>query len=303
MGIEPVGAVTSYAYPLGENFMITLFNELLKAMDGERLLENTEKLWKIELGQCHRNYREAAKFTERLMQESGLKQVERIGFPADGKTDYSDKTMPLAWDATMGRLTVLHSSSQFENPVVADFHRHPFHLARGSVSTPPGGIVTRLITEEQLFGGCETANAMVITNPETRPRADLYARLCDLGALGVVNIGCKADTRRPTQSIGSTVSRMDRSGTSLPMTGRSSGSASARGRATRCARRRERATSWCASSPTAACTKTKWTWSPGFSRAATRARYGRWPTSTSRWPTTIPPVSSPGSRSPARFRR
>ena len=28
---------------------------------------------------------------------------------------------------------------------------------------------------------------MVITNPETRPRADLYPRICDLGALGVVN--------------------------------------------------------------------------------------------------------------------
>jgi aminoglycoside 3-N-acetyltransferase len=167
--------------------MIKLFNELLKVIDGERLLANTEKLWKIELGQCHRNCREAAKFTERLMQESGLKQVERIAFPADGKTSYGDKTMPLAWDATMGRLTVIHPSASFENPVVADFSRHPFHLARGSVSTPPGGIVTRLITEEQLFGGCEAANAMVIPNPETRPRADLYARLCDLGALGVVN--------------------------------------------------------------------------------------------------------------------
>ncbi len=121
------------------------------------------------------------------MTESGLKHVERIGFPADGKTSYGDKTMPLAWDATMGRLTVLQPSAPFENPVVADFHRHPFHLVRGSVSTPPGGIVTRLITEEQLFGGAEPANAMVIPNPETRPRAELYARLCDLGALGIVN--------------------------------------------------------------------------------------------------------------------
>ena len=49
---------------------------------------------------------------------------------------------------------------------------------------------------------------------------------------------------------------------SSPMTGRSSGSASARAQATRCAQRRGRAKSWCASSPTAACTKMKWTWSP-----------------------------------------
>jgi aminoglycoside 3-N-acetyltransferase len=167
--------------------MITLFNELLKAIDGEWLLENTEKLWKIELGQCHRHCREAAKFTEQLMSDSGLKQVERIVFPADGRTSYQDKTTPLAWDATLGRLTVVRSPIPFENPVVADFHRHPFHLIRGSVSTPPGGVLTRLITEEQLFGGCETANAMVISNPETRPRGEIYARLCDLGALGIVN--------------------------------------------------------------------------------------------------------------------
>ena len=171
----------------GENLMITLFNEMLKAIDGEWLLENTEKLWKIELGQCHRHYREAAKFAEQLMRESGLKQVERIVFPADGKTSYGDKTMPLAWEAAMGRLTVVNSPIPFENPVVADFHRHPFHLIRGSVSTPPGGVVTRLITEEQFFGGCETANAMVISNPETRPRGELYARVCDLGALGIVS--------------------------------------------------------------------------------------------------------------------
>ena len=167
--------------------MLELFDTILKFVDQKWLLENTEKLWKKEFGQCFKNYREAARFTEKLMIESNIKNVERITFPADGKTTYQDKTMPLAWDATCGKLTVLKSSLAFEDPVVADFKRHPFHLIKGSVSTPSEGIITRLITEEQLFGGYDAKNAMVITNSNTSPRKEIYSAACDFGALGIVN--------------------------------------------------------------------------------------------------------------------
>lgn len=43
------------------------------------------------------------------MKEAGLENVEKIPFPADGKTGYQDKISPLAWDATCGRLTITKS--------------------------------------------------------------------------------------------------------------------------------------------------------------------------------------------------
>ncbi|MBI3920025.1 MAG: AAC(3) family N-acetyltransferase [Armatimonadetes bacterium] len=166
--------------------MKDLFSAIRNLVDVRWLMDNTEALWRKELGQRFSDYRSAALFTEQLMKESGLESVERLVFPADGKTAYQDKTMPLAWEATRGRLTVMKAPVPFENKVVADYERHPFHLIKGSVSTPPEGITTRLITEEQLFGGANARNAIVMLNPETKPRHQIYSAVCDLGALGLV---------------------------------------------------------------------------------------------------------------------
>ena len=51
----------------------------------------------------------------------------------------------------MGRLTVTKSEIPFDEPVVADYERHPFHLIKGSTGTPEGGIKARLLTEEQVL--------------------------------------------------------------------------------------------------------------------------------------------------------
>lgn len=167
--------------------MSNMIQQLRDEVDVEWMLDRTEQLWRKERGQCCGNYREAAIFIEELMGESGLDRVERIPFPADGKTSFQDKTMPMAWEATCGKLTVRGARVPFGDPVVADYQRHPFHLIRGSTSTPPEGVLTRLITEEQLFGGEDTQNVMVITDPDTSARREIYTAACDLGALGIVS--------------------------------------------------------------------------------------------------------------------
>lgn len=164
-----------------------LFDALARELDFPWMMANTEALWKIELGHTYRDHRRSARFVERLLRQSGLARVERIALPADGKTTFQDKAMPLAWDATVARLTVTKSPLDFDDPVVADFRRHPFHLIRGSVSAPKGGTVVRLITEEQMFAGHDARGAMVISCPETRASGAFIRAVCDLGALGFVN--------------------------------------------------------------------------------------------------------------------
>lgn len=163
------------------------FSKVLGQLDMEWILSNTERLWKIELGQCFRHYRQAALFAETLLRESGVERVERIVVPADGRTTCLDRTMPLAWDATRGTLTVKQSRVAFDDPVIASYERHPFHLAKGSVSTPPGGITTRLITEQQMYTGEDARGAMVLLEPDAFPSGATFRALGDFGALGFVN--------------------------------------------------------------------------------------------------------------------
>ena len=154
-------------------------------IDTAWLLEHTEALWRLELPQTFASHRAAAQYAEGLLREAGLQRVERIAFPADGSTTYLDMTMPMAWEATHGKLTVLRSPVRFADPVVADYARHPFHLVCGSVSTPPEGQTVRLVTEDQLLSGCDARGALVMLEAETRPR-ELLSRLLDLGAAGYV---------------------------------------------------------------------------------------------------------------------
>jgi aminoglycoside 3-N-acetyltransferase len=162
-----------------------LLKQILSSIDMPWLLQHTEALWRLELDQTFAAYRAAAKYAEELCREAGLERVERIAFPADGATTYQDMTMPMAWEATRGKLTILRSPQPFRDPVVADYQRHPFHLVCGSVSTPPEGRTVRLITEEQLLSGEDARGTLVLLNADTRPR-DLLPRLLNLGAIGYV---------------------------------------------------------------------------------------------------------------------
>ena len=166
--------------------MKKLFEKILKEVEPRRLMQNTARLLEIEKGQTFEHYRQAAEFTAGLIKAAGIENCEIINFPADGKTVYQDKRMPLAWNASFGRLTIKQSSLKFDDPVIADFARHPFHLVKGSVSTPKKGLQVRIITETQLFSGEDAKGCLVVANPLTPPMPKLLAAALDLGAIGLV---------------------------------------------------------------------------------------------------------------------
>jgi aminoglycoside 3-N-acetyltransferase len=164
-----------------------LYRKILGLIDEKYLTDNIEKLWKTEIGQTFKDYHNAAELTFSLMKEAGLSKVEKITFPADGKTDYQDKVSPLAWDATYGKMTILKSPVALQDNVVADYQRHPFHLIKGSVSTPPEGLNVRLITLEQISHGQDARNTLVILDTDTLPRDAVVRYILDSGALGWVS--------------------------------------------------------------------------------------------------------------------
>ena len=90
--------------------------------------------------------------------------------------------MPIAWDATVGRLTLCDP----EQTVVADYAAMPFSLIKGSVATKEGGEILRIITEDQLLAGEEAENALVLLNTGTSPRSQALSAALDLGARGII---------------------------------------------------------------------------------------------------------------------
>ena len=178
--------------------MKKLYDDFLGRVDGGALFRRAVELAAIEIGQTTPCHLRAAEYVIRELEKAGIPGIERIDFPADGVTTCQDKTMPLAWDATIGRLSDVergtaewvpvsqHGRADVSDGVFADFARHPFHLVKGSVATPPGGIVTRVISEPQLLAGEDARGAMVMLEPMTRATAPAIRTLLDLGALGFI---------------------------------------------------------------------------------------------------------------------
>ena len=162
--------------------MKSFYEQLKSNMNPAGILEEMKTLTAIEMGQTFRHYHQSVDYIMDLMKQKGIPNAEKLEYPADGVTSYEDKGMPIAWDATVGRLTLCDP----EQTVVADYAAMPFSLIKGSVATKEGGEILRIITEDQLLAGEEAENALVLLNTGTSPRSQALSAALDLGARGII---------------------------------------------------------------------------------------------------------------------
>ena len=178
--------------------MRKLYDEFLSLIDGGAIYERTLKLAALEQHQTTPYHHIVADLVLDELKKAGIPNAERIDIVADGKTAYQDKVMPLAWDATVGRLIMTTTAKNKwvpvsmrgmkleEDPVIADFNRHPFHLVKGSTATPPGGIVAKVMNEAQFLAGDDPRGAMIMLEPTTRAGKGILKPILDQGALGFI---------------------------------------------------------------------------------------------------------------------
>jgi len=166
--------------------MKELLKKLYAEADIDFLIKEGIALTDIEFKQTFREYRKSAEYTYDLLLREGIR-AELLTFPADGKTAYQDFRTPLAWEATLGRLTVTASPVPFAEPVIADYERHPFHLIKGSTSTPAEGIQAPLLTEEQVLAGADATGAMVLFPSGKFARSGSITPMLDRGAIGFIS--------------------------------------------------------------------------------------------------------------------
>jgi hypothetical protein len=90
-------------------------------------------------------FRATAEYLQSQLAAHGIRDVEVLGFPADGKTQAGFWTMPLAWDAEEATLEVAVPAFSPAQRMLADYRRFPHSLCAGSGSTPAGGQEAELV--------------------------------------------------------------------------------------------------------------------------------------------------------------
>jgi len=168
--------------------MKELYTQIRSQLDAEKLYRDMADLYRLESGQTFSCYRAAAQKALDILKETGIPNAEIISCPADGKTAYQDKITPMGWDATTGKLTILHGPMLEPGLVAADFQEHPFHLIKGSVGTKPGGEIVRILTYEQMLAAGDVSDAMVMIPPGMGPRfQSALVVMLDLGVRGMIS--------------------------------------------------------------------------------------------------------------------
>ena len=164
--------------------MNTYLNAFLTEIDEKFLKDHTFALMQKELPQTNSANHEAADYIYELLKENGF-DAERINFVSDGKTVCQDKIMPICWEATYGRLTIM--SEWNGDRVIADYEKEPFSLIRCSVETPEEGLTARMITWEQMMNGVDATGAFVTVPQGTLPTDKVLIPILDAGGIGLIN--------------------------------------------------------------------------------------------------------------------
>lgn len=162
--------------------VISLFRNFHQLIRKEELLSRLQTLSGLEYPQTSPAQERAAEYTFELLKKDDFFQAELLKFPADGKTVFHDKIMPLCWDISKGKLSLLSTGE-----ILADYEQNSFAVVSGSTATPPEGINTKIITESQMLAGEDPTGALIMLPPSTRPCNTVLRPLLDLGAIGFVS--------------------------------------------------------------------------------------------------------------------
>lgn len=174
-----------------------LYDRLAANVDENRLWQDMKDVTEKELGQTFTHYRLAAECALKKMKEAGISECKLLELPADGESVFLDKTMPLAWDVTKGKLSVISGNGFEEGEELANYEKHPFSIVKGSVATKEGGEKLKVVTEKDFLAGKDVNNALVLLEQSTWPRAHILNPVLDKGGRGLISCFSKGAERFP----------------------------------------------------------------------------------------------------------
>ncbi|MBR5139857.1 MAG: AAC(3) family N-acetyltransferase [Clostridia bacterium] len=171
---------------MSEKRFISQMKEIAARLDMDFVMKECAALTDIEFPQTFKARENSTKYVESLLRKEGFDGIEVVDFPADGKTTYQDKRMPISWDVSHAKLTLLSNVPGLERKVIADYNEHPFSIVWGSVSTPEGGKSVRIIPESEVYHGEDARGALILLETDNRCWSEVISPLLDLGAVGFI---------------------------------------------------------------------------------------------------------------------
>lgn len=154
----------------------------------DELMTVMRETWETDRWFTFPKFEETARNLSRTMEEAGLRQIEIVNPPADGKTQFGYWTMPLAWDAKQARLEIIDPKPDPKFRVLADFQETPTSLGMWSGPTPPGGLTTEVVdvadAGAEAIAKMDLQGKLVLTSKNP---AGLKWALVKAGAAGAIN--------------------------------------------------------------------------------------------------------------------
>jgi hypothetical protein len=126
-------------------------------------------------------FQETAEYLKLAMTEAGLQNVEVLGAPADGVTQFGFWTEPLAWEVKEARLELTGDDVPAEFRVLADYDKVPASLGMWSGPTPAEGVTAEIVEWNEK---ADMRGKLVLTRQNP---ANLKWNLVKKGVLGAIN--------------------------------------------------------------------------------------------------------------------
>ncbi len=169
--------------------------------DEQLALRRMTALWQeLRWNSTERVQTQAARLAT-WMRNDGLQDVEVLGFPADGVSNFGGWRMPLCWSPRESRLEIVAPAGA--TGLVADYRKEPLSLVMYSASTRAGGVEADLVLCKPARIPASRVKGRIVLFDDA-PDRDAVRRARLAGALGFVTdampeykgIRTSADTAR-----------------------------------------------------------------------------------------------------------
>ena len=154
------------------------------SINAEFLKKHTVALMERELPQTTPAICDAANYIYELLKDNGF-DAELVKFNSDGETVCYDSIIPMAWDVSYAKLSVV--SDWDGDRVIADYEKEPFAVVRYSVSTPPEGVTVRLVEWDKMMAGEDVNGAFVLVSNDRFVTANSLIPMLERGAIGFIS--------------------------------------------------------------------------------------------------------------------
>ena len=186
-----------YAVPPPSISLDEIVDKIHSEVRTAELMTWMRETWETDRWFTFPKFEETARNLSRTMEDAGLRQIEIVNPPADGKTQFGYWTMPLAWDAKQARLEIIEPKPDPAFRWLADFQKVPASLGMWSGPTPPDGVTAEIVdladARAEAIASMDLEGKLALTS---RNPAGLKWALVKAGALGAINAFTENDDLR-----------------------------------------------------------------------------------------------------------